>query len=152
MLRAVPPPTLLPILPPVFSHQHTLPPLAFFQTCATLIATLAVSLFLQVHYVERVSDAGGRHARMGPVWALLLAGVVFIGEAAALSALVHGPTRLREVLVYLALTAEGVLLISAAAQPAFTALRERGAGWARPLLVLIGIGFAVLVVAVALSP
>jgi hypothetical protein len=134
----------------MLTRSHPIPPPAFFQTCATLIATLAVSLFLQVHYVERVSDGNGRHARLGPLWALLLAGVVFIGETAALSALIHGPTRLREVLVYLALTSEGVLLISSAAEPAFTALRERNRTWARPLLMLSGVGFAVLVLAVAL--
>ena len=134
----------------MITTSHPIPPPAFFQTCATLIATLAVSLFLQVHYVERVSNGAGRHARLGPLWGLLLAGVVFIGEAAALSALVHGPTRLREVLVYLALTTEGVLLISSAAEPAFTALRERNRAWAQPILIVIGIGFAVLVLAISL--
>lgn len=136
----------------MITRPHPIPPPAFFQTCATLIATLAVSLFLQVHYVERVSNGTGRHARLGPLWARLLAGVVFIGEAAALSALIHGPTRLREVLVYLALTAEGVLLISSAAEPAFTALREHNRAWAQPILIIIGAGFAILVLAISLSP
>jgi hypothetical protein len=130
------------------THEQ-LPPPAFFQTSATLIATLAVSLFLQVHYFERASDNNIRHPRVGPLWALVLAGVVFVGEAAALSALVHQPTRLREVLVYLALTAEGVLLISSAARPAFTALRERNRTWAQPILIALGMGFAVLVVAIS---
>jgi hypothetical protein len=130
--------------------SHPVPPVAFFQTGATLIATLAVSLFLQVHYFDRVTSTSGRHARLGPVWALVLAGVVFVGEAAALSALVHGPTRLREILVYIALTVEGVLLISSAAEPAFAALRERNRGWAQPILVVLGVGFAILVVAISL--
>jgi hypothetical protein len=131
-------------------YEQRLPPAAFFQTGATLIATLAVSLFLQVHYFERISDQGNRHARLGPVWALVLAGVVFVGEAAALSALVHGATRLREVLVYLALATEGVLLISSAAEPAFRALRERNRTWAQPILIVLGVGFAVLVAAISL--
>ncbi|WP_445183378.1 hypothetical protein ACTXG6_33420 [Pseudonocardia sp. Cha107L01] len=38
--------------------EQPLPPVAFFQTGATLTATLAVSLFLQVHYFERMSDRG----------------------------------------------------------------------------------------------
>ena len=56
---------------------------------------MAVSLLLQVHYFERVSEQDNRHTRLGPLWALVLAGVVFVGKAAALSALVHGSTRLR---------------------------------------------------------
>jgi hypothetical protein len=131
-------------------YEQRLPPLAFFQTGATLIATLAVSLFLQVHYFERASDQSNRHSRLGPVWALVLAGVVFVGEAAALSALVHGPTRLREILVYMALSAEGFLLVSSAAEPAFRALRERNRAWAQPILLALGVGFAVLVAAISL--
>ena len=131
---------------------HAIPPLAFFQTGATLIATLAVSLFLQVHYVERVSDQNGRHTRSGPVWALVLAGVLVVGEAAALSALVHGPTRFREILVYLAITAEGVLLVSSAVRPAFEALRAQNRAWAQPLLGALGAGFVAVVVVVALYP
>ena len=129
---------------------HAPPPMAFFQTGATLIATLAVSLFLQVHYFERVSDDRTRHSRVGPVGALVLAGVVFVGEAAALSALVHGPTRLREILVYLALVAEGLLLVGTAAEPAFAALRARNHGWAQPTIVALGLGFAVLIAAISL--
>jgi hypothetical protein len=45
-----------------------------------------------------------------------------------------------------------VLLVSSAVAPAFAALRAQNRAWAQPVLAVLGLGFAALVVAVAIYP
>lgn len=70
--------------------------------------------------------------------------------------MVHGPTQLREIPVYLALVTgwpTGRLRRLSTAEPALRALRERNRSWvspAQPILIVLGVGFAALVAAISL--